>query len=113
VCAWWLIAPYGAAYKATPCVLSELAPNCSFMATNPTATNINKGLRLPCHPDFALREVARACADVGIAHDGDADRVFLCDEDRALIDVTTSWSITALDMLAKDTSVQTKPLSRR
>lgn len=55
------------------------------------------------HPEALCAKVREHRADVGIAHDGDADRVLLCDENGALIDGDDIMVITALDMLANKT----------
>jgi phosphoglucosamine mutase len=55
------------------------------------------------HPQHLCQLVREFRADVGIAHDGDADRVILCDELGALIDGDDIMAIAALEMLAQGT----------
>jgi phosphoglucosamine mutase len=49
------------------------------------------------------RKVVECSAHLGIAHDGDADRVLLCDEQGQLIDGDDIMAIAALEMLAEKT----------
>src|SRR5262245_40375384 len=75
---------HGAAYKSTPCVLRELGAEVIVHGNQPDGTNIN----LNCgsmHPELMCQRVKELEAHVGIAHDGDADRVLLCDETGTLI----------------------------
>src|SRR5207245_11754145 len=51
------------------------------------------------HPDASQRSVRRRGADVGITHDGDADRVLLCDENGEIVDGGEILAIAALDLL--------------
>jgi phosphoglucosamine mutase len=55
------------------------------------------------HPEAVCRKVVEHKAHLGIAHDGDADRVLLCDEKGNLIDGDDIMAIAALDMLAQKT----------
>jgi phosphoglucosamine mutase len=55
------------------------------------------------HPKLICQKVWEYRADVGIAHDGDADRVMLCDEKGTLIDGDDILAVAALDMLADGT----------
>jgi phosphoglucosamine mutase len=55
------------------------------------------------HPEVMCRRVVEHRAQLGIAHDGDADRVLLCDEKGNLIDGDDIMAIAALDMLAHKT----------
>ena len=55
------------------------------------------------HPEAMCRKVVEHKAHLGIAHDGDADRVLLCDEKGNLIDGDDIMAIAALDMLAQNT----------
>jgi phosphoglucosamine mutase len=88
----------GAAYKATPCVLRELGAELFVYGNQPDGTNINKDCG-SMHPDSLCAKVREHRADVGIAHDGDADRVLLCDENGLLIDGDDIMAIAALEML--------------
>jgi phosphoglucosamine mutase len=93
---------HGAAYKATPCVLRELGAETIVYGNQPTGRNIN----LDCgsmHPEAVCARVRENGAHLGIAHDGDADRVLLCDEKGELIDGDDIMAIAALDMLAQGT----------
>ncbi len=51
------------------------------------------------HPEEIQRIVKIGGADVGITHDGDADRVLLCDEDGEIVDGDEILAIAALDFL--------------
>jgi phosphoglucosamine mutase len=101
----------GAAYKSTPAVLRELGAEAIVTGNQPNGTNIN----LDCgsmHPAALCARVREHRADIGIAHDGDADRVILCDEHGNLIDGDDILAICGLQLLrerrlAKETLVAT------
>jgi len=93
---------HGAAYKSTPCVLRELGAELFVVANHPDGTNINKECG-SMHPQFLCAKVRELRADVGLAHDGDADRVLLCDENGAIIDGDDIMAIIGLEMLAQRT----------
>jgi len=93
---------HGAAYKSTPCVLRELGAEVIVYGNQPDGMNIN----LDCgsmHPEAVCRKAVEHQAHLGIAHDGDADRVLLCDEKGRLIDGDDIMAIAALDMLGRKT----------
>lgn len=93
---------HGAAYKSTPCVLRELGAETIVYGHQPDGMNINQNCG-SMHPENLCRKVVEHQAQVGIAHDGDADRVLLCDEAGQLIDGDDIMAIAALDMLAQKT----------
>lgn len=88
----------GAAYKSTPCVLRELGAEVFVLGNQPDGTNINQDCG-SMYPNFLCAKVKELRADVGIAHDGDADRMLLCDENGTLIDGDDIMAISALEML--------------
>ncbi len=93
---------HGAAYKSTPCVLRELGAEVIVYGNQPDGTNINKNCG-SMHPEEMCRLVRQNRADLGIAHDGDADRVLLCDEAGVMIDGDDIMAIATQDMLAQGT----------
>jgi phosphoglucosamine mutase len=93
---------HGAAYKSTPCVLRELGAEVIVYGHQPDGMNINCDCG-SMHPEAVCRKTVEHKADLGIAHDGDADRVLLCDEKGNLIDGDDIMAIAALDMLAQKT----------
>jgi len=93
---------HGAAYKSTPCVLRELGAEVIVFGNQPDGMNINRDCG-SMHPEAVCRKVVEHRAHLGIAHDGDADRVLLCDETGKLIDGDDIMAIAALDMLAQKT----------
>ncbi len=95
---------HGAAYKATPCVLRELGAEVFVFGHQPDGKNINKDCG-SMHPQYLAQRVKEFRADLGIAHDGDADRVLLCDETGALVDGDDIMAIAALEMLSQGTLV--------
>ncbi|GBF25472.1 phosphoglucosamine mutase [bacterium MnTg02] len=75
----------GAAYKVAPLALWELGAEVISVAVDPTGTNINKDCG-STSPDALCDKVREVRADIGIALDGDADRVVIADEQGRLID---------------------------
>ena len=88
----------GAAYKSTPCILRELGADVAIIHDQPNGLNINDGCG-STHPEEIQRAVQLADADVGITHDGDADRVLLCDEDGEMVDGDEILAIAAVDLI--------------
>jgi phosphoglucosamine mutase len=76
---------HGAAYKVAPTVLRELGAEVIAVGVSPNGTNINHECG-STHPRHLSGEVLAQGADLGMALDGDADRVILCDERGQLID---------------------------
>ncbi len=93
---------HGAAYKSTPCVLRELGADVIVSGNAPDGKNINKECG-SMHPALMCQKIWEHRADVGIAHDGDGDRVLLSDEAGNLIDGDDLMAIAALDLLAQGT----------
>ena len=75
----------GASYKSAPALLRELGAEVVAIGINPDGFNINKDCG-STHPELMQRSVKQHKADIGIAFDGDADRVIMCDEKGNLID---------------------------
>lgn len=75
----------GAAYKVTPQVLEELGAEVMIVHDKPDGTNINRDCG-SLHVDRLAQLVQDFNADIGIAHDGDADRTLLCDEKGGMVD---------------------------
>ena len=93
---------HGAAYKSSPCVLRELGAEVLVFNNHPDGTNINRDCG-SMHPEVMCQKVVELGAHLGIAHDGDADRVLLCDEKGNLIDGDDIMAIATLEMLAEKT----------
>ncbi|WP_422371386.1 phosphoglucosamine mutase [Hoeflea sp.] len=101
----------GAGYKVAPAALWELGADVVAIGEEPNGTNIN----LNCgstHPVALSRKVHEVRADIGIALDGDADRVLIVDENGSVIDgdqlmavIAESWA--ADNMLRGDGIVAT------
>jgi phosphoglucosamine mutase len=75
----------GAAYKVAPTVLYELGAEVVPLGVAPDGVNINKGCGTQS-PDAMRQAVVAHGADVGIALDGDADRLLVADEHGSLLD---------------------------
>lgn len=75
----------GAAYKVAPTVFHELGADVIAMAIEPDGTNINKDCGATATEALQQQVVAHG-ADLGVALDGDADRVILCDETGTVVD---------------------------
>jgi phosphoglucosamine mutase len=88
----------GAAYKIGPRVLLELGAEVISLYDQPNGTNINQGCG-SLYPEVICRAVVANKADIGIAFDGDADRVILCDENGKVVDGDAVMAICALHLL--------------
>ena len=75
----------GAAYRVAPEVLWELGAEVIPIGINPNGLNINQGCG-STDTGYLQREVLANQASIGLALDGDADRLMICDEKGALID---------------------------
>lgn len=76
---------HGATYHIAPHVFSEVGAKVECIGVSPDGLNINAGCG-SMHPEVIQREVVRCGADVGIAFDGDGDRVLMVDHTGALVD---------------------------
>ena len=90
----------GAAYKSSPCILRELGADLVVINNHPNGTNINANCG-STHPEQIQKLVRECKAQVGITHDGDADRVLLCDENGDLVDGDEIMAIAAIDHLER------------
>jgi phosphoglucosamine mutase len=89
----------GAAYKTSRCILRELGADVVSLNDKPNGMNINASCG-SMFSDVIRKAVIDHKADVGIAHDGDADRVLMCDENGHLVDGDDILAVIALDYLA-------------
>lgn len=92
----------GAGYRVAPEVLYELGAEVIALGTSPDGTNINQGVGA-LHPEVMAKAVVEHSAHIGIALDGDADRVFLSDERGEIIDGDAMLAILAGEMAQKGT----------
>ena len=88
----------GAAYKVAPAALFELGATVIPIGIEPDGFNINNGVGSTA-PDHLCAAVIEHGADIGIALDGDADRVILADERGEIIDGDQILGLIARDML--------------
>tara|TARA_B100000767_G_scaffold275064_1_gene310273 strand:+ start:1559 stop:2890 length:1332 start_codon:yes stop_codon:yes gene_type:complete len=75
----------GAGYKSAPKILSDLGAEVFPVGINPNGLNINYKCG-STHPEIIRKYVKKYKADIGLALDGDADRVIMCDERSQIID---------------------------
>ncbi|MDR0479243.1 MAG: phosphoglucosamine mutase [Burkholderiaceae bacterium] len=92
-------AAHGAAYQIAPMVLHELGADVTAIGAAPDGLNINDGVGAT-HPQALMRAVREQGADLGIALDGDADRVQMVDAQGRLYDGDQLLYVIAIDRLA-------------
>ncbi|MFO0578111.1 MAG: phosphoglucosamine mutase [Polyangia bacterium] len=91
---------HGAAYKVAPAVLEELGAEVFPLGDEPTGKNINEHVGA-LHPQAMAQAVKDLGAHVGIALDGDADRVIFADERGRIIDGDAIMALCARRLLAR------------
>ena len=84
----------GAAYKTAPRVYSELGAQVYTIGCNPDGMNINEKIG-STHPEKLQEKVIELGADIGLAFDGDADRLIVVDEKGRIIDGDKTMCICA------------------
>lgn len=92
----------GASCRTTPEVLAALGATLSVHHASPDGMNINRECG-STHPEEISRIVRETKAQIGISHDGDADRLVLCDESGEIVDGDEILAMTALDALKRGT----------
>lgn len=102
---------HGAAYKIAPLVFEELGASVYPLGIDPDGVNINQNCGA-LYPEAISHTVKEQGADIGIALDGDADRVIFVDESGTEVDGDHIMAICAVDMcrenrLKKNTVVAT------
>ncbi len=90
----------GAAFRVAPLVFEELGAKVVKIGVDPDGTNINKGVG-SLYPERVARAVVEHGADIGIALDGDADRVIVSDEKGRILDGDQIMAICALDFMER------------
>jgi phosphoglucosamine mutase len=91
---------HGAAYEVAPRAFRRLGANVIVLNAKPNGTNIN----VECgstHPEALRRAVVEHGAHVGIAHDGDADRLIAVDEKGNIVDGDFILAICGMHMMKK------------
>ncbi len=75
----------GASVYSAPNVFRKLGAEVSFIGNEPDGCNINRGCG-STHPEMLAAEVLRLGADIGLAFDGDADRLIVVNDKGAVVD---------------------------
>lgn len=88
----------GAAYKVAPTVLKELGAQVTALGVEPDGRNINRKCGA-LYPEGVQAAVKRLGADIGLALDGDADRLIVVDDKGQVVDGDFLLAIGAEDML--------------
>ncbi|MBF0106781.1 MAG: phosphoglucosamine mutase [Deltaproteobacteria bacterium] len=92
----------GAAYKLAPMILWELGADVIPVAIKPNGVNINHECGA-LYPEGMAKLVQEHGADFGMALDGDADRVILCDEHKNIVDGDKVIALCAIQMAMEGT----------
>jgi phosphoglucosamine mutase len=90
----------GAAYGTTPMVLGSLGAEVFAMNIEPNGVNINAGCG-STHPELIQKTTRDFGAQIGLSHDGDADRLICCDETGSLLDGDEMLAVIGLDLLKR------------
>lgn len=91
-------AAHGAAYRVAPSVFTELGADVLALGVKPNGRNINRDAGA-LHPEHVITEVHRRQASLGIALDGDADRVIMVDERGQVVDGDAIMALCARRLL--------------
>jgi phosphoglucosamine mutase len=92
---------HGATYRIAPEIFTELGAEVTPMGVRPNGKNINR-MCGATSPEGMARLVKRQGADLGLAFDGDGDRVIMVDHRGEIVDGDHILGICALDMLERE-----------
>jgi len=90
----------GAAYGVAPYVLEELGAKVTSLGVHPDGKNINHKCGA-LHPELMAAKVKETGADIGLALDGDGDRLIVCDEKGRVVDGDHIMAICAKDLIKR------------
>ena len=93
---------HGAAYRVAPLIFEELGARVITLGIEPDGLNINKGCG-SLHPEVLAAKVREHRADIGLALDGDADRLIVVDEYGTILDGDQIMAVCADEMMARGT----------
>ena len=91
---------HGATYKVAPHVFEELGAKVTTLGVNPDGKNINHECGA-LYPEVMAKNVQDLGADIGLALDGDGDRLIVCDEKGQIVDGDHIMAVCAQDMLTR------------
>jgi phosphoglucosamine mutase len=94
-------AAHGAAYRVAPSVFTELGAEVFAIGCRPNGRNINRDAGA-MHPEHVVNEVLHKRAHMGIALDGDADRVIVVDDRGQIVDGDAIMALLATRMIGAD-----------
>lgn len=92
---------HGAAYGVAPIILEELGAEVVKIGVKPDGLNINQQCG-SLYPEVISNVVVDEGADIGIALDGDADRLIVCDENGRILDGDQIMALSAFELMEKD-----------
>jgi len=90
----------GATYGVAPHVFEELGAKVTTLGVTPDGKNINHKCGA-LHPELMAEKVKEIGADIGLALDGDGDRLIVCDEKGKVVDGDNIMAICAKDLMKK------------
>ncbi len=91
---------HGATYKVAPHVFAELGARVTTIGVEPDGKNINHECGA-LHPEVMAEKVKQLGADIGLALDGDGDRLIVCDEQGKIVDGDHIMAICARELLSR------------
>ena len=91
---------HGATYKVAPFVFEELGAKVTTIGITPDGKNINHECGA-LHPEKMAAKVKELGADIGLALDGDGDRLIVCDENGEVVDGDHIMAICAQELIAQ------------
>ncbi|MBM9537644.1 phosphoglucosamine mutase [Desulfobulbus alkaliphilus] len=89
---------HGATYKVAPHVFTELGAKVTALGVDPDGKNINHESGA-LHPEMMAAKVKQLGADIGLALDGDGDRLIVCDERGEIVDGDHIMAICAKELM--------------
>lgn len=92
----------GAAYKVAPKVIEELGAETFLLGVHPNGVNINEDCGA-LHPEKLREQVKLYKADIGLALDGDADRLVVIDDKGQILDGDEILAICGIEMIKRGT----------
>ena len=93
---------HGAAYRVAPLIFEELGARVVTVGVEPDGLNINKGCG-SLHPEGLAAKIREHRADIGLALDGDADRLIVVDERGQVLDGDQIMAVCAEEMMSRGT----------